>query len=146
MSLPLPLTLTPAAVAFMCAAGSQRICSGALLARVFTLLDPFCVLSFWETSSSVFSLPGDSSVHHLASSFYECPQARKVSKPPPPPPCSNTSSLYQECRSSRSSTRGRIQRKTLGNWDPMPELTVTSPYVHTPESTPITFTMGNPMP
>ncbi len=38
--------------------------------------------------------------------------------------------------------RGQIQRKT---WDPMPELTITSPYVHSRTDS-NTFTVSNPMP
>jgi hypothetical protein len=40
--------------------------------------------------------------------------------------------------------RGRIQRKH-GLWDPMPQLTITSLYVHSRVDS-HTFTMGNPMP
>ncbi len=39
---------------------------------------------------------------------------------------------------------GRIQRK-LNVWDPMPELTITSPYVHSRVNS-STFNLGNPMP
>ncbi len=42
------------------------------------------------------------------------------------------------------SIRGRIQRKTWCR-DPMPEFTITSPYVHSRVDS-NTFTMGNPMP
>jgi hypothetical protein len=37
----------------------------------------------------------------------------------------------------------RIQRKKNGVWEPMPELTITSPYVHSIVDS-NTFTMGNP--
>ncbi len=40
--------------------------------------------------------------------------------------------------------RSRIQRKH-GVWDPMPDLTIISPYVHSRVDS-NTFTMGNPMP
>jgi hypothetical protein len=41
--------------------------------------------------------------------------------------------------------RGRTQRKTYSVWDPIPELTITSTYVHFRVDF-NTFTMGNPMP
>jgi hypothetical protein len=46
-----------------------------------------------------------------------------------------------------SSSRGRIQRKTWSVWDPMPELTITSPYVHSRvDSNTFTMGLGNPVP
>jgi hypothetical protein len=41
--------------------------------------------------------------------------------------------------------RGRIQKEKHGVWDPMPELTITSPYINSRVDS-NTFTMGNPMP
>ena len=63
-------------------------------------------------------------------------------------PLSNTSSLkitaaYCACSCVNKYTEAEFKEKH-GVWDPMPELTITSPYVHSRVDS-NTFTMGNPM-
>ena len=38
-----------------------------------------------------------------------------------------------------------VSKEKHGEWDPMPEFSITSPYVHSKVDS-NTFTMGNPMP
>ncbi len=46
---------------------------------------------------------------------------------------------------ARRSNRSKEKKKKHGALDPMPKLTITSPYVHSRVDS-NTFTMGNPMP
>jgi hypothetical protein len=59
-----------------------------------------------------------------------------------------TEVLLSHAMESTIFPRGKPEAESIekhGVWDPIPELTITSPYVHSRVDS-ITFTMGNPMP
>ncbi len=53
--------------------------------------------------------------------------------------------LNMKCESDEESRAAAESKKNHGVWDPMPELTIISPYAHSRVDS-NTFTMGNPMP